>query len=71
MQFVFLVRNPVARFYSHFRMHLRNGKLDNILLKGKGACVEDTSLCLEQLLVFSLLKRAPQWSRCVMQQIAA
>lgn len=49
-------------------MHLRNGKLDNILLKGKGACVEDTSLCLEQLLVFSLLKRAPQWSRCVIQR---
>lgn len=65
LQAILLLRDPVERDYSHFRMALRDGVIASTLLEGLGItdCRSDTALCFVTVLAHLILERT-EWQEC-------
>jgi len=67
-KFMFLVRDPVERAYSHFRMQLRaEARVVTRMLTAEQLqqCMADVALCYEEVLTAIVLPQTPRWRTCV------
>lgn len=68
-RYILSMRNPADRDYSHFKMNVRKGwsRYSDIPLPSD--CFADTSECLYNLLLDTIVHIHPVWNRCVKEKV--